>query len=85
VDRDHAVLAALRAGEKQDPNDDRSDLTLAFEASIVAGATVGGLIIDGPGFWALGVFCFVAATLAAAVVWLFVREEFIDLEIAPAV
>jgi predicted MFS family arabinose efflux permease len=54
-------------------------------ASIVAGATVGGLIIDGPGFWALGVFCFVAATLAAAVVWLFVREEPIDLEIAPAV
>ena len=54
-------------------------------ASIVAGATVGGLIIDGPGFGALGVFCFVAATLAAAVVWLFVREEPIDLEIAPAV
>jgi len=54
-------------------------------ASIVAGATVGGLIIDGPGFWALGVFCFVAATFAAAVVWLFVREEPIDLEIAPAV
>lgn len=54
-------------------------------ASIVAGATVGGLIIDGPGFWALGVFCFVAATLAAAVVWLLVREEPIDLEIAPAV
>jgi predicted MFS family arabinose efflux permease len=54
-------------------------------ASIVAGATVGGLIIDGPGFAALGVFCFVAALLAAAVVWLFVREEPIDLEIAPAV
>jgi predicted MFS family arabinose efflux permease len=54
-------------------------------ASIVAGATVGGLIIDGPGFRALGVFCFVAATLAAAVVWLLVREEPIDLEIAPAV
>jgi predicted MFS family arabinose efflux permease len=54
-------------------------------ASIVAGATVGGLIIDGSGFGALGVFCFVAATLAAAVVWLFVREEPIDLEIAPAV
>jgi predicted MFS family arabinose efflux permease len=54
-------------------------------ASIVAGATVGGLIIDGPGFAALGAFCFVAALLAAAVVWLFVREEPVDLEIAPAV
>jgi predicted MFS family arabinose efflux permease len=54
-------------------------------ASIVAGAAVGGLLIDGPGFWALGVFCFVAAVLAALVVWIFVREEPIDLEIAPAV
>ena len=53
-------------------------------ASIVAGATVGGLIIDGPGFWALGVFCFAAAVLAASVVTIFVREEPIDLEIAPA-
>jgi predicted MFS family arabinose efflux permease len=53
-------------------------------ASIVAGATVGGLIIDGPGFWALGVFCFAAAILAASVVTIFVREEPIDLEIAPA-
>jgi len=53
-------------------------------ASIVAGATVGGLIIDGPGFWALGVFCFAAAVLAASVVTIFVREEHIDLEIAPA-
>ena len=54
-------------------------------ASIVAGAAVGGLLIDGPGFWALGVFCFVAAVLTALVVWMFVREEPIDLEIAPAV
>ena len=54
-------------------------------ASIVAGATIGGLIIDGPGFWALGAFCFVAAAFAALVVWIFVREEPIDLEIAPAV
>ena len=53
-------------------------------ASIVAGATIGGLIIDGPGFWALGVFCFAAAVLAASVVTIFVREEPIDLEIAPA-
>jgi predicted MFS family arabinose efflux permease len=54
-------------------------------ASIVVGAAIGGLLIDGPGFWALGAFCFVAAVFAALVVWIFVREEPIDLEIAPAV
>jgi predicted MFS family arabinose efflux permease len=54
-------------------------------ASIVVGATIGGLLIDGPGFWALGAFCAVAAALAAVVVWVFVREEPIDLEMAPAV
>jgi predicted MFS family arabinose efflux permease len=54
-------------------------------ASIVVGATIGGLLIDGPGFWALGAFCFAAAVLAALTVWIFVREEPIDLEIAPAV
>jgi predicted MFS family arabinose efflux permease len=54
-------------------------------ASIVAGASIGGLLIDGLGFWALGVFCFVAAAFAALIVWIFVREEPIDLEIAPAV
>lgn len=52
--------------------------------SIVAGAAIGGLLIDGPGFWALGAFCFAAAALAALVVAIFVREEPIDLEIAPA-
>ena len=53
-------------------------------ASIVAGAAVGGILIDGLGFWSLGAFCFAAAVLAATVVTLFVREEPIDLEIAPA-
>jgi predicted MFS family arabinose efflux permease len=53
--------------------------------SIVVGAAMGGLLIDGPGFWALGAFCFSAAVFAALVVWIFVREEPIDLEIAPAV
>ncbi|TMC78736.1 MAG: MFS transporter [Chloroflexi bacterium] len=53
-------------------------------ASIVAGAAVGGILIDGLGFWSLGAFCFAAAALAATVVTLFVREEPIDLEIAPA-
>jgi predicted MFS family arabinose efflux permease len=54
-------------------------------ASIVVGAAIGGLLIDGPGFWALGAFCFFAAGFAALVVTIFVREEPIDLEIAPAV
>ena len=54
-------------------------------ASIVVGAAIGGVLIDGPGFWALGTFCFVAAVFAALVVRIFVREEPIDLEIAPAV
>jgi predicted MFS family arabinose efflux permease len=53
--------------------------------SIVVGAAIGGLLIDGPGFWALGAFCFIAAAFAALVVTIFVREEPIDLEIAPAV
>jgi predicted MFS family arabinose efflux permease len=53
-------------------------------ASIVVGAAFGGVLVDGPGFWALGVFCFVSAVLGALVVWIFVREEPIDLEIAPA-
>lgn len=52
--------------------------------SIVAGSAIGGILVDGPGFAALGVFCFVAAVLAALVVAIFVREEPIDLEIAPA-
>lgn len=53
--------------------------------SLVVGAAVGGLLIDGLGLWALGVFCFIAAILAALVVTTFVREEPIDLEIASAV
>jgi predicted MFS family arabinose efflux permease len=53
-------------------------------ASIVAGAAIGGMLIDAFGFWALGSFCLVVAILGALVVALFVREEPIDLEIAPA-
>jgi predicted MFS family arabinose efflux permease len=53
-------------------------------ASIVAGAAIGGVLIDELGFWSLGAFCFAAAALATVVVVLFVREEPIDLEIAPA-
>jgi predicted MFS family arabinose efflux permease len=52
--------------------------------SIVVGASLGGVLIDVFGFWALGVFCCVAALLAGLVVALFVREEPIDLEIQPA-
>ena len=53
-------------------------------ASIVAGASIGGILIDVFGFGSLGVFCFVVALIAALVVALFVREEPIDLEISPA-
>ena len=61
---------------------------LALSASvasvaIVVGASIGGLLVDGPGFWLLGIFCFVAAALSAAIVVLFVREEPIDLEVQP--
>jgi predicted MFS family arabinose efflux permease len=61
---------------------------LALSASvqslaIVVGASVGGLLVDGPGFWLLGVFCFVVAGLAAFVVLRFVREEPLDLEVQP--
>ena len=61
---------------------------LALSASvqslaIVLGASVGGVLVDGPGFWLLGVFCFVVAVLAALIVLRFVREEPIDLEVQP--
>jgi len=49
--------------------------------AIVFAATVGGFFVDGPGFWMLGVFCFAAAALSAAIVIRFVREEPIDLEV----
>jgi predicted MFS family arabinose efflux permease len=52
-------------------------------AALVVGASIGGLLVDGPGFWLLGVFCFAAAVLAATVVTAFVREEPIDLEVQP--
>ena len=52
--------------------------------SIVGGAAIGGLLIDNYGFWALGVFCMCAALLSALIVVRFVREEPIDLELAPA-
>ena len=59
---------------------------LALSASVaglatVFAATVGGLFVDGPGFWMLGLFCFAAAALSAVIVTVFVREEPIDLEV----
>lgn len=59
---------------------------LALSASVVSvaivvGAAVGGVVVDGPGFWLLGIFCFAAASLSALIVTLFVREEPIDLEV----
>ena len=51
--------------------------------AIVLAASLGGLLIDTFGFPAIGVFCFAAALSSAVIVVLFVREEPIDLEIAP--
>ncbi|MDP9320687.1 MAG: MFS transporter [Chloroflexota bacterium] len=51
--------------------------------AIVVGALVGGILVDGPGFGLLGVFCFAVAAGSAAIVLLFVREEPIDLEVQP--
>jgi predicted MFS family arabinose efflux permease len=42
---------------------------------MVAGAAVGGVLIDGLGFWALGAFCGVVAALSAGIVILFVTER----------
>ena len=59
---------------------------LALSASVVSvaivvGASVGGVLVDGPGFWLLGAFCFSVAALSALIVTGFVREEPIDLEV----
>jgi len=51
--------------------------------AIVAGATIGGFFVDTLGFGAIGVFCLGAAILSSVIVLAFVREEPIDLEIAP--
>ena len=62
---------------------------LALSASvasmgIVVGATVGGLLVDGPGFAAVGRFCLVAALISATIVLRFVREQRLaDLEVQP--
>jgi predicted MFS family arabinose efflux permease len=62
---------------------------LALSAStvgvaIVLAASLGGALIDSWGFPAIGIFCFLAAISSAIIVALFVREEPIDIEIAPA-
>ncbi|MGH2499498.1 MAG: MFS transporter [Candidatus Limnocylindria bacterium] len=51
---------------------------------IVAGASLGGVLVDTLGFWALGAFCLALALLSALIVWLFVTEEPMDLELAPS-
>jgi predicted MFS family arabinose efflux permease len=61
---------------------------LALSAStiglaIVIAASIGGLLIDTFGFAAIGLFCFIAALSSAVIVIFFVREEPLDLEIAP--
>jgi DHA1 family inner membrane transport protein len=51
--------------------------------AVVVGATVGGLIVDGPGFGLLGVYALAVALLSAFIVLRYVREEPIDLEVQP--
>jgi predicted MFS family arabinose efflux permease len=52
-------------------------------AAIVTGATVGGLIVDGPGFGVLGQFCLVVALISATIMMRFVREQPLDIEVQP--
>lgn len=47
---------------------------------IVVGASIGGVLVDGPGFGALGVFCAAVALVSGAIVVAFVTEEPIGLE-----
>ncbi len=52
--------------------------------SIVVGAIVGGLMVDGPGFGVLGLFCLICALISASIVMRFVREQpLTDLEVQP--
>jgi predicted MFS family arabinose efflux permease len=52
--------------------------------AVVVGATVGGIIVDGPGFGVLGAFCLAAGSLSALIVMRFVREQpLADLEVQP--
>jgi len=52
--------------------------------AIVVGATVGGLMVDGPGFGLIGTFCLVCALISASIVIRFVREQPLnDLEVQP--
>ena len=48
--------------------------------AIVAAAIFGGMLVDGPGFGALGLVSGAVGLLSTAIVLLFVREEPIDLE-----
>ena len=48
--------------------------------AIVTAAIVGGMLVDGPGFGALGLLSAAMGLLSTAIVLLFVKEEPIDLE-----
>lgn len=48
--------------------------------AIVLGAFVGGVLVDGPGFPAVGLACAAVGLTSAVVVLLFVREEPVDFE-----
>ncbi len=52
----------------------------AISASVVSlgmvlGPAIGGILIDGFGFWAIGVFCAAIAVISAWIVYAFVKED----------
>ncbi|MGH2450762.1 MAG: MFS transporter [Candidatus Limnocylindria bacterium] len=49
---------------------------------MVAGAAIGGILVDQYGFWALGLFCACVGVLSAIIVMAFVREARMELEVA---
>ncbi len=51
--------------------------------SIVVASSVGGILIDAFGFWAIGIFCFVCALTSMVIVLIFVKEDPIGVEFAP--
>ena len=52
--------------------------------SVVAGATIGGVLVDTVGFGVLGLFCCASAVVSAVLVQFFVREDPVELDIATA-
>ena len=56
---------------------------IARGSTFLVASSVGGILIDAYGFWAIGIFCFVCALISMIVVLVFVKEEPIDVEFVP--